>query len=223
MTFGDVIKESVLEGFQSDISTTKICVTLLLTVMAGLYIFVVYRYKCKSSFYSKDFNNALAVLPAITASIILAMQSSLVISLGMVGALSIVRFRNAVKNAMDLIFLFWSISCGIVIGAGIYEIAILSACIVTGLTLGLDMLPVRKAPYLLVINAEALDVEQALTPVLKKFTSAYKVKSRSQRTNKADLIIEVRTKQPAELMKACAEMECVKNINLLEHDGECRG
>ena len=118
MSFRDVIKKSVLEGFvQSDIGTVAVLVTLGITTLLALYIYYIYRLSSRSAFYSRDFNKTLALMPVVTAAIVLAMQSSIVISLGMVGALSIVRFRNAVKDPMDLLFLFWSISVGIVCGA----------------------------------------------------------------------------------------------------------
>lgn len=104
MTFEDVIKDSILNGFNSDISTADILVVLGISLILGLYVYEVYRLKSKSTFYSKDFNNTLACLPIVTSGIVLAMQSSVVISLGMVGALSIVRFRNAIKSSLDLLF-----------------------------------------------------------------------------------------------------------------------
>ena len=222
MSFGDMIKESVLEGFQTDVSTTKICVTLGAALCMGLFVFVVYRIKTKSSFYSKDFNSTLAFMPLITAAIVLAMQSSLVISLGMVGALSIVRFRNAVKNALDLMFLFWSISLGIIVGAGLFEIAVILSCMITILMLVLDVVPVKRAPYLLVLHAEGCDVEKELEPVLKKYTNGCQMKSRSQRENKLDMIFEVRTKEGTQLVQSCMDIPSVKCAELLSHDGERR-
>jgi hypothetical protein len=106
MNFQDVLKKSFLEGFTSlDISTSKITATLLVTCIFALYIFAMYRFVTRKTFYSKTFNTAIAVIAVITAGIILAMQSSIVISLGMVGALSIIRFRTAIKDPLDLIFL----------------------------------------------------------------------------------------------------------------------
>ena len=111
MGFKDVFKKSFLEGFTSmDITTGKIAATLIVTALLALYIFAIYRLVTRKVFYSKNFNISLAVMSLITAAIILAMQSNLVISLGMVGALSIVRLRTAIKDPMDLAFLFWSIS-----------------------------------------------------------------------------------------------------------------
>jgi len=222
MKVNDVLKNSVLEGFRSDISTIKIMITLLFAAALGLYIFFVYRYKSKSSFYSKDFNNVLAVLPVITSGIVLAMQSSIVISLGMVGALSIVRFRNAVKSSLDLAFLFWSISMGIIVGAGIYEIALLLSVVVTMLVFALDYVPVSKPPYLLVINGEKVDFEKEIVPVISKYAPGYKVKSRTHSGTNCDIIIEVRTKNENNIIQELILIPAIKNVNILSHDGEVR-
>ena len=112
--FSDIFKKSFLEGFTGgDISTGRIAATLAVTALIALYIFVIYRVVTRKTFYSKTFNISLVALAVVTSAIILAMQSNLVISLGMVGALSIIRFRTAIKDPMDLVFLFWSISVGI--------------------------------------------------------------------------------------------------------------
>lgn len=222
MSFKDVIKNSVLEGFQSDISTVKILITLLLAAAIGGYIYLVYKQKTKSVFYSRDFNNVLAILPVITAGIVLAMQSSIVISLGMVGALSIVRFRNAVKSSLDLAFLFWSISMGIIIGAGVYEIGIVMSAVVTIMFFILDLIPVAKPPYLLVINGESIDFEIDVKPVLSKYAPKYKVKSRTHSGIHSDIILEIRTKSESDIIKELIEIPAVKNVNVLSHDGEVR-
>ena len=221
MTFKDILKDSIIEGFQTDITTTKICVTLMFAVLLGMYIFAVYKHKTKSTFYSKDFNTVLATLPSITAGIVLAMQSSIVVSLGMVGALSIVRFRNAVKNTLDLAFLFWSISIGIIVGACLYEIGIILSIVVTLLLFGLDYIPVNKAPYILVINMENGDLDYVKTQI-NEYVAYSKIKSQNKSGHKLDLIVEVRTDKEDELMNALSKIESIKNMNLLSHDGEAR-
>src|SRR5699024_2675640 len=143
MGFQDVFKNSFLEGFTSmDITTGKIMATLVVTGLLALYIFFTYRLVTRKVLYSKSFNISLSAMALITAAIILAMQSHLVISLGMVGALSIIRFRTAVKDPMDLVFLFWAISIGIICGAGLYEVALVTSVAVTIFILLLDLLPV---------------------------------------------------------------------------------
>ena len=117
MRLTEVLKKSFLEGYGSvniDFSTIVMC--MLITVLVAMYIFMIYRLLNRSAFYNRNFNLALIALAVITAAVILTIQSNIVISLGMVGALSIVRFRTAVKDPMDLVFLFWSISAGIICG-----------------------------------------------------------------------------------------------------------
>jgi hypothetical protein len=126
MSYSDLFKKSFLEGFApADITTTTAAVAMLITCALALYIFVVYRVLTRKTFYSKSFNISLAGIALITCAIILTIQSSLVVSLGMVGALSIIRFRTAVKDPMDLMFLFWAIALGIICGVGLAEIAVM--------------------------------------------------------------------------------------------------
>ena len=165
MSTKDVIKKSILEGFSMEMSTFHVVSILLITVLLSVYIFYIYRLNSHSSFYSRDFNKTLAIMPVLTAAIVLALQASLVISLGMVGALSIVRFRNAIKNPMDLLFLFWSISTGIICGAGLYMLAIVTCLVVTILSFLLDFIKTPQASLLLVLNSSDKGIEKKLLPV----------------------------------------------------------
>lgn len=219
--FSDIFKKSFLEGFTGgDISTGRIAATLAVTALIGLYIFVIYRVVTRKTFYSKTFNISLVALAIVTAAIILAMQSNLVISLGMVGALSIIRFRTAIKDPMDLVFLFWSISIGIICGAGLFEIALLTSLLVTVGIIGLDLLPTSKAPMILVVNAASLDAEPEVLTAVKASGKVCKVKSRNFSAGHLDLIIEVRTSKEAELVKAVSDIISVNAVSLLSHDGE---
>lgn len=221
MGFQDVFKKSFLEGFTSmDITTGKIAATLFVTAILALYIFAIYRLVTRKVFYSKTFNISLAALSLITAAIILAMQSNLVISLGMVGALSIIRFRTAIKDPMDLVFLFWSISIGIICGAGLYEIALVTSVAVTVFILVLDMLPVGKAPMMLVVNSSAMDGEGAVLEVVGKYTKSYKVKSRNLSKDRLDMVVELRVKDECGLVSEVAALEGMISASLIAHDGE---
>lgn len=223
MSFTDIIKKSVLEGFNAGgLSTTNILVTLAMAVAIGLFIYFIYRVTSKSGFYNRGFNKTLAMLPLITAGIMLAMQSNLVISLGMVGALSIVRFRNAVKDAGDLMFLFWSISMGIIIGAGLYELAILISLCATVLLTGLDMIPTFRAPCMLVVSAEPEVDEGKLLTCIKEFCPKTKIRSRNVTKRGKEWIFEVRVKQEEELVERIASVEGIVSLNLLSHDGDVR-
>ena len=142
------------------------------------------------------------------------------ISLGMVGALSIVRFRTAIKEPMDLVFLFWSISAGIICGAGLYSLAIIASLIVTVALLVLDLIPVTKAPMLLVVSSTDMEGENALLDVVKKYSKYYRVKSRTLSMGRMDLIVEVRVREEAALVKEASALEGMDSVSLLSHDGE---
>lgn len=221
MNFQDVFKKSFLEGFTgSDISTTKIVATMFVTCLLALYIFAMYRLVTRKTFYSKTFNIAIAVIAIITTGIILAMQSSLVISLGMVGALSIVRFRTAIKDPLDLIFLFWSISIGIICGAGIFEVALIMSFLVTIALLGLELFPVAKVAMILVVNCEDKAKEEQIIDTVKQYVTQYKVKSRNISKENLDMIIEVKTKEEEKLVNEISNLDKVASVSLLSHDGE---
>jgi len=223
MSFTDVIKKSVLEGFQTgDLSTISMAVTLAMAAAMGLFIYVVYRLTAKGSFYNRDFNKSLATLPVITAGILLAMQSNLVISLGMVGALSIVRFRNAVKDPADLTFLFWSISMGIIVGAGLFELAVLLSLAATVLVFGLDLIPTFRAPCMLVVSGESGMEETQLLACVKAACPKVRIRSRNISKRGLEWILEVSVKDGGELVAKVAALPGVVSVNLMSHDGEVR-
>ena len=220
-TFSNIIKKSFLESFQNgDITTERILITLAVTCVIALYIFGVYDVAAKKTFYSKTFNIALALIAVITASIILAMQSNLVISLGMVGALSIVRFRTAVKDPMDLVFLFWSISIGIICGAGMFLIAVLTSLVLTVGLFALELTPVGRASELLLINMCDPAKEEKGRGIVEKYTKKMTVKSRNVSREGMDMILDVRVKEENELLAQLMQIEGVTNVSLMAHDGE---
>ncbi|MBR2570200.1 MAG: DUF4956 domain-containing protein, partial [Paenibacillus sp.] len=128
--FSDILENSFINNFVSDISLSKILITMGMAFIIGFFIYLLYKRVFSGVLYSKSFNVSLIGMSMITAMIILAVNSNLVLSLGMVGALSIVRFRTPIKDPTDLIFLFWSAAAGIVVGAGFYTLAILGSVIV---------------------------------------------------------------------------------------------
>jgi len=216
-----VFKKSFLEGFTSmDISAGRIMATFAVTCILACYIFLIYRLMTRKSFYSKGFNVSLAALSVITAAIILAMQSNLVISLGMVGALSIIRFRTAIKDPMDLVFLFWSISVGIICGAGLYEVALLTCLVVTILLLVLENIPASKAPMMLVVNLADAGAEEEVLKLVKDASRFYKVKSRNISNAGMDMVVEVRVKEEGTFVKQVSEVPAVQAVSLIAHDGE---
>lgn len=222
MSFRDILKRSFLEGYASTEITTKTILTaLLLTTLLGLYIFLCYRFMTRRTFYSRSFNVSLVATAIITAGIILTIQSSVVVSLGMVGALSIVRFRTAVKNPMDLVFLFWAIGVGIMCGAGVSEIAILTSVVVTAVLLLLNVIPQAAAPMILVLNYESgKEQDERVRSVLKENTGWFTEKSRSLTNGVTDTATELRTKDAQKLTEELSAIEGMRSVSLMNHDGE---
>lgn len=222
MGFKDVLRRSFLEGVNVvDFSVTSVAMTIAVTAALGIYIYLVYRLVSRKAFYSKSFNISLVALAMITAAIILAIQSSVVISLGMVGALSIVRFRTAVKDPMDLVFLFWSISVGIICGAGLYGMALMLSLCVTIVVLMLDYFPAANTPLLLVVNASSGEAEEEVMEIVSRHARHFHVKSRNLTKNGMDMVVELRMKKDeADMVREIHELSGVNAVSLLSHDGE---
>ena len=160
-------------------------------------------------------------MAVITALVILTVQSNIVLSLGMVGALSIVRFRTAIKDPMDLVFLFWAISVGIACGAGMLEIAVIGSIILTLLVFILDRLPMAKEAMILVINAEAgKEQTEKIMGLVKKYSRYFKVKSRNITEGQLDMVLELWASQEEELVEEMAALPKVHSVSLMSHDGE---
>lgn len=221
MSFLDIFKRSFLEGYMaSQLNVIEIAACMLVTVLIAAYIFMVYRILNKNSFYNKNFNLSLIALAVITAAIILTIQSNIVISLGMVGALSIVRFRTAIKDPMDLVFLFWSISIGIICGAGHALIAVIASVVVTIIVVLFERLSVGRAAVVLLVNAADYKIEKQIMEIVASHCTAYKVKARNLTKAKMDMAIEVTTGQGAQLVEELMDLEQVTSASLIDHDGE---
>lgn len=222
MTFNDILKSSFLEEVSiQNISLRQTVVSLALTIGIGIYIFFCYKYLTRKTFYSKNFNLSLIAISTITCAIILAIQSSFVISLGMVGALSIVRFRTAIKDPMDLAFLFWSISVGIICGANLTFLAIILSLLLTIVIMIFDRLPVSKASQILIINGVVCDeIYIRIEPILNSYTKSFNEKSRSITNEQLDVVYEIRCDKCVELTRKLSELQSVHTVSLLQHDGE---
>ena len=218
-TFKDILKKSFLDGMNYEFSLRELAMVFTVAMLLGVFVFAVYRITTRKSFYSKSFNISLVAMTVITAAIIVTIQSNAVISLGMVGALSIVRFRTAVKDPMDLVFLFWSIGLGIIAGSGMFGLAFLLAASVAMIICVLELLPVAKAPVLLIVSLSDMEDNDLLT-VIESYVKGYKVKSHNVTKAGMEYILELRVKNGAELVKSVAELSNVKNVSLLQHDGE---
>ncbi len=220
MGLKELIKQALFEGYATselNIGTMLLCIVI--SACAGLYIYFIYRLVNKNSFYNRNFNMSLIELSVITAAIILTIQSNVIVSLGMVGALSIVRFRTAIKDPMDLVFLFWSISVGIICGAGFAMIAAIASLVLTIVVILNNVLRREKNPLVLVVNSDSY-IEDKITGILGMYCSAWKVSARSITGTNTNMAIELRTDSPQELVKAIIDLDHVTSASLLEHGGE---
>lgn len=224
MSIKDVIKSSVYEslGVGTDLSGDKILVIFVAACLIGLYVYAIYKFTSKAAFYSKDLNITIAGMPIIIAAIMIAMQSNLIVSLGMVGALSIVRFRNAIKNPLDLLYLFWTISAGIICGVGLIMLSVILCIVMTIMLLLLELIPNFKAPALLIMRSDEEVDWTEIKNVMKKYTKSFKEKSRTMKRTETEIIFEIRTTKEDELLKELQQKKELKQINLLDYDGECR-
>ena len=214
------LERALMEGYATrdlNIPTVFLCVGL--TTIIGIYIAIVYRFVNKNAISDRNFGLSLITLSIITSSIILTIQSNIVVSLGMVGALSIVRFRTAIKNPMDLIFFFWSISAGIICGAGFAMIAIIASLAMTLVIVIIALFHVERDALVLIVNTNGY-IEDAIEAMLKQHCSFWKVRSRSITGESVNMAIEVRTSRPVDLLKNAMQTPNVVSASLLEHDGE---
>lgn len=224
MSVIDEIKKTVYEQFVggSVLGAGKILLMLGLSVLAGLYIFAVYKNQSRSAFYSRDVNITIAGLPVIVCGILIAMQNNLVISLGMVGALSIVRFRNAVKNPLDLLYFFWAISTGIMCGVGLAVLALLLCLVMTVLIVLLQIVPGAKTTSILVLRSSKGADWAVVSELLKKHGKNVREKSRSYQAGQTEIIYELFTREEDKLIGELEKTEGIEQIHFLAHDGEYR-
>lgn len=222
MSFSDIFKKNFLENFSGSISIQMVIVTLIVALIFSLVVFYVYKFTSKNTIYSKSFNVTMSLISIITAGVVLSMQANIVVSLGMVGALSIVRFRTAVKEPRDLLFLFWSISNGIIIGAGVYSLVFIMAIILTIGLLAFDLLPNNKIPYLLVVNINDNNIFDKIVDTLIVNSVKYKVKSRNVSKGNIDVVFELSCKSSELLVEDLNKIKGISSYNLISQDGECQ-
>lgn len=221
MEFIDLLKKAFMEGYATSsitIGTVLICIGC--TMLIAVYIYFIYKIMNRNSFYNKGFNISLIIIAVITASIILTIQSNIVVSLGMVGALSIVRFRTAIKDPMDLAFLFWSISAGIICGAGFAGIAVVASLFVTLLIILFSASFKAANTLVLVVNADSHEREEEIMRVVREFSRYSRTRARNVSKSGMNIAIEVKTSKPSELIAKLIEKDFVSDASLVENDSD---
>ncbi|QOR36574.1 DUF4956 domain-containing protein [Clostridium sp. 'deep sea'] len=217
-TIKDILENGLFQNTAS-ISAVQIAITLFLSFIAGIFIYQIYKKTYQSVIYTKSFNIALVMMTMVTSFVILAVTSNVVLSLGMVGALSIVRFRSAIKDPIDIVFMFWSIASGIVIGAGFYSLAVIG-CLVVGVILyALTNMVTKDNPFLLLINLTECGVEEEVLKKVKSTASRYFVRSKTISTDGVELTLELRIKDnETSFINDLKSLSSVNNVMLISNN-----
>ena len=220
MTFSDVFKSSFLSNINS-FSTLDVLLALGLSFVLGLFIFLIYKKTYQGVMYSDSFGVSLIAMSMITSLVIIAVTSNVVLSLGMVGALSIVRFRTAIKEPMDIAFLFWAIAVGIVLGAGLLPLAIIGSVIIGIIIVVFSTRKIGDTPYILVVNCENEETENTTNTLVKEEAKKSVLKSKSVNKLGIELTFEVRIKDDnTGFINKLSACEGVTNAVLVSYNGE---
>ncbi len=220
MTFSDVFKSSFLSNINA-FSTVDVLLALGLAFVIGLYIFLIYKKTYQGVMYSDSFGVSLIAMAMITSLVIIAVTSNVVLSLGMVGALSIVRFRTAIKEPMDIAFLFWAIAVGIVLGAGLLPLAIIGSVIIGIIIVVFSTRKIGDTPYILVVSCENEETESAAYELIKEDAKKSLLKSKSVNKLGIELTYEVRIKDDnTGFVNKISAVDGVTNAVLVSYNGE---
>ena len=220
MTFNDIFKSSFLENV-SEFSILDTLIGLAVALVIGLFIFIIYKKTLTGVLYSSGFALTLVGLSLVTTLVIMAVTSNVVLSLGMVGALSIVRFRTAIKEPVEIVFLFWSLAVGIVIGAGMIPLAVIGSAIIGVILLLLANRKIHNDPYILVTNCTDENAENTVMDILGKEAEHCVVKSKTVTTSGIELTAELRTKTASTaFVNAIAQLPGVETATLVSYNGE---
>jgi len=219
MTWNDFFQNT--DFFTTDLSVMSIAYTLLFSFALGLFIFIIYRVSYQGVMYSKTFNVTLIAISMITSSIIMAISSNIILSLGMVGALSIVRFRTAIKDPIDVAYLFWAVGIGITSGAGLWMLALMSSVLI-GITLFvLSKISDLNTPYLCVISYQTEETNDLVFKLIEKEAKRYRLKSKVFDGENYELTVEIRSRKKTDnLVNKIGGINHVNSVALLGYDGD---
>lgn len=220
MTFNDIFKSSFLESI-TEFSVTDTLIAMAAALVIGMFIFVVYKKTFNSVMYSTGFAMTLVGMTMVTTLVILAVTSNVVLSLGMVGALSIVRFRAAIKEPMEIVYLFWAVAARIVIGAGMLPLAVIGSAIIGVILILFANKKVHENPYLLILNCQDETAEQAAIALVKDAVKKYAVKSKTVNIQGIEFTAEIRMKDgETAFVNRLNEIVGVENATLVSYNGE---
>lgn len=220
MSFNDIFKSSFLETVP-DISVTDILLAMLFACVLGGFIFFIYKKTFQGVMYSSGFGITLVALSMVTTLVILAVTSNVVLSLGMVGALSIVRFRAAIKEPFEIVFLFWSLACGIVIGAGMFLLAVIGSLVIGLILVVFARRKIGEHPYILVVSLADATAETEAAALIGRAVGKYSVKAKTVTADGIELTCEVQLKgNDSGFVSALSGVEGVRSASLVSYNGQ---
>ena len=220
MSFLRPIFDNLLGSYASEALPAKVILAVLLMVLIlSIYEFAVYRLVSHRAFYNRSFNISITVLPFFIATIILCLQSNLVITLGTIGALAIIRYRTAVKDPVDMVYLLWSIHTGIVCGCRLFEVGVLTSLVVTIVLLALEHADFGSHPQILVVHT-ASAAEESLCAAIKEYAKRFRIKSRSSGSKGMGYVFEVSVKDASRLTEKLNALPEVERFSLIEYDSQ---
>ena len=220
MTFNDIFKSSFLESV-TEFSVVDTLIGLAFALVIGLYIFMVYKKTLTGVLYSESFALTLVGLSCVTALVIMAVTSNVVLSLGMVGALSIVRFRAAIKEPIEIVFLFWAIAAGLVVGAGMIPLAVIGSAIIGLILIFFAGRKTHDRPYILVLNCTNEAAEAAARDLVKASSSRFVIKSKVVNAAGIELTAEVRVREAeTAFVNRVNDLPDVTNASLVSYNGD---
>ena len=214
------IFENIFNMYSNEsITTVTIISVLMMVLFLAVYEFLVYRFVSHRSFYNKSFNITIAILPFFISTIILCLQSNIIITLGTIGALAIIRFRTAVKDPVDMLYLLWSVYVGIICGCQLFEVGVLTSILVTIVLVVLDHVNFGRKPFVLILHSnEDIENELKISFASKKISN--KFKSRNYTNKGYDYAIEFTTKDIEGLKKELSNNEKVSKYSIIEYDAD---
>ena len=219
-TFNDIFKSSFLDNV-TEFAVIDVLIGMVFALLIGLFIFLVYKKTFSGVMYSTGFALSLVGLSLVTTLVIMAVTSNVVLSLGMVGALSIVRFRAAIKEPLEIVYLVWAIAIGIVIGAGMIPLAVVGSVIIGIILVLFANLKIHENPYILILNCSNEKAEEEALALAKKSVARFLVKSKTVNASGIELTAEIRMKDPAtSFVNSLSALEGVSNATLVSYNGE---
>ena len=214
------ILNNIINNYSNgNINTVTVLSVLIVALVLAVYEFIIYRFVSHKSFYNKSFNVTIAVMPLFISTIMLCLQSNIIITFGTIGALTMIRFRTSVKDPVDMLYLLWSVYIGIICGCQLFEVGVLTSVIVTIVLLMLENISFNRKPFVLILHSDS-DIEKELKDTFKNNKISSKFKSRNYTDKAYDYAIEFTTKDIDSLKQELEKNNKIVRYSIIEYDAD---